>query len=85
MLTAKARQPVPRVHVDFTLKSGPARLQAVLPEDAAALSKTPFAVIQVSPGPPVARQLKSINCSDLSHPEASRVGLHFIYLRAVCP
>ncbi|KAK9811501.1 hypothetical protein WJX72_004881 [[Myrmecia] bisecta] len=40
-------QPVPQVHVDYTTKSGPERLRAVLPEDAERLSKTPFAVIQV--------------------------------------
>ena len=40
-------QPVSRVHVDYTVKSGPERLQAVLPDEAEELMKTPFAVIQV--------------------------------------
>ena len=40
-------QPVSRVHVDYTVKSGPERLQAVLPDEADKLMKTPFAVIQV--------------------------------------
>ena len=40
--------PVSRVHVDYTTKSGPIRLQAALPEEAEQLMKTPFAVIQVS-------------------------------------
>ena len=39
-------QPVSRVHVDYTVKSGPERLQAVLPNEAERLMKTPFAVIQ---------------------------------------
>ena len=47
-------QPVSRVHVDYTVKSGPERLQAVLPGEADKLMKTPFAVIQVS-----AQQLRS--------------------------
>ena len=37
-----------RVHVDYTVKSGPSRLHAVLPEEAERLSRIPFAVIQVS-------------------------------------
>ena len=41
-------QPVSRVHVDYTVKSGPERLQAVLPDEAERLMKTPFAVIQVT-------------------------------------
>ena len=41
-------QPVSRVHVDYTVKSGPARLHAALPDEAQELSRTPFAVIQVS-------------------------------------
>lgn len=41
-------EPVSRVHVDYTVKSGPERLQAVLPDEAERLMKTPFAVIQVS-------------------------------------
>ena len=40
--------PVSRVHVDYTVRSGPARLHAVLPDEAEKLSKTPFAIIQVS-------------------------------------
>ena len=40
-------QPVSRVHVDYTVKSGPERLQAVLPDEAERLMKTPFAVLQV--------------------------------------
>lgn len=37
-----------RVHVDYTVKSGPERLQALLPaEEVAKLQKTPFAIIQV--------------------------------------
>ncbi len=36
------------MHVDYTVKSGPERLQAVLPDEAERLMKTPFAVIQVS-------------------------------------
>ena len=43
-------QPVSRVHVDYTVKSGPERLQAVLPNEAEQLMKTPFAVIQVGCG-----------------------------------
>ncbi|KAK9807623.1 hypothetical protein WJX72_004557 [[Myrmecia] bisecta] len=39
--------PVARVHVDYTVKSGPERLQALLPDEADQLTKTPFAVIQV--------------------------------------
>ena len=41
-------QPVSRVHVDYTVNSGPARLHAALPHEADSLSQTPFAVIQVS-------------------------------------
>lgn len=33
--------------MDYTLRSGPGRLHEVLPEEAAELEKTPFAVIQV--------------------------------------
>ena len=40
------RQPVSRVHVDFTVQSGPVRLKSVLPEEAERLLKTPFAVVQ---------------------------------------
>ena len=46
-------QPVSRVHVDYTVKSGPERLQAVLPGEAEQLMKTPFAVIQVQCGRPI--------------------------------
>ena len=45
-LKSSKRGPVPRVHVDYTLQSGPERLTAVLPDEADRLSKTPFAVIQ---------------------------------------
>ena len=46
----KGGQPVPRAHVDYTVKSGPERLHALLPaEEASKLQKTPFAVIQVCP------------------------------------
>ena len=41
---------VSRVHVDYTTKSGPIRLQAALPDEAERLMKTPFAVIQVKSG-----------------------------------
>jgi hypothetical protein len=41
------RQPVPRVHVDYTVKSGPQRLRDVLPEEAPELLKKRFAVINV--------------------------------------
>jgi hypothetical protein len=41
------RQPVPRVHVDYTVKSGPQRLREVLPEEAPELLKKRFAVINV--------------------------------------
>ena len=45
----KEGQPVARVHVDYTVKSGPERLQALLSaEEVAELQKTPFAIIQVS-------------------------------------
>jgi len=41
-------QPVSRVHVDYNVKSDPARLRALLPDEAERLSRTPFAVIQAS-------------------------------------
>jgi len=41
------RQPVPRVHVDYTVKSGPQRLRDVLPDEASELLKKRFAVINV--------------------------------------
>ncbi len=44
------------MHVDYTVKSGPERLQAVLPDEAERLMKTPFAVIQVS-----------LSCNKLRH------------------
>ena len=41
-------QPVPKVHVDYTTKSGFERLDALVPkEEAERLKKTPFAAIQV--------------------------------------
>ena len=53
----KEGQPVARVHVDYTVKSGPERLQALLPvEEVAQLQKTPFAIIQVSLVPIVRNQ-----------------------------
>ena len=52
-------QPVSRVHVDYTVKSGPERLQAVLPDEAHKLMKTPFAVIQVSRATLAGCQLQS--------------------------
>ena len=41
------RQPVPRVHVDYTVKSGPQRVRDLLPDEAPALLKRRFAVINV--------------------------------------
>lgn len=43
-----SRTPVSRVHVDYNATSGVQRLHAVMPNEAEELSKTPFAVIQVS-------------------------------------
>ena len=40
-------QPVSRVHVDYTTRSGVERLHTLLPDEAEKLQKTPFAVIQV--------------------------------------
>ncbi|KAK9813676.1 hypothetical protein WJX73_002659 [Symbiochloris irregularis] len=40
-------QPVPRLHVDYTLRTGHTRLKELLPDEADQLTKTPFAVIQV--------------------------------------
>ncbi|KAK9801865.1 hypothetical protein WJX73_003589 [Symbiochloris irregularis] len=46
--SGQSRTPVSKVHVDYNTVSGPDRLRAVMPPDeAAALSKRPFAVIQV--------------------------------------
>lgn len=43
----KIRGPVPFIHVDYTLASGPERVETLLPQDEAdRLRKTPFAVIQ---------------------------------------
>ncbi len=39
--------PVMGAHVDYTPKSGPSRLQDLLPEEAESLQQTPYAVIQV--------------------------------------
>lgn len=36
-----------RVHVDYTVRSGPGRLHQLLPDEADTLKRTPFAVIQV--------------------------------------
>ncbi len=36
------------VHVDYTAKGGPLRLESLLPEEADRLKQTPFAVIQVT-------------------------------------
>lgn len=41
------RQPVPRVHVDYTVKSAPQRVRDVLPDEAEALLRNRFAVINV--------------------------------------
>ena len=50
------------VHVDYTTKGGPNRLQHVLPEEAEKLSRTPYAIVQVcnlslraltTPSPPI--------------------------------
>lgn len=41
------RQPVPRVHVDYTVKSGPQRVRDLLPDEAPELLKRRFAVINV--------------------------------------
>ena len=43
-----ARAPVPRVHCDYTTRSGIERL-AGLPDEADRLTKTPFAVLQARP------------------------------------
>lgn len=39
--------PLPRVHADFTFKSGVERLHTLLPDKAAELQRTPFAIMQV--------------------------------------
>ena len=41
-------KPVQRTHVDYSLNSGPGRLEELLPEEAENLQKTPYAVIQVT-------------------------------------
>jgi hypothetical protein len=41
------RQPVPRVHVDYTVKSGPQRVRDLLGDEAEALLRKRFAVINV--------------------------------------
>lgn len=56
---AERNKPVPRVHVDYTLKSGVERLQALLPDEAEKLQRTPFAVIQVSSAAPWPEQDQS--------------------------
>lgn len=43
-------QPVARVHVDYTTRSGVERLHMLLPDEAEKLQQTPFAVIQVCQG-----------------------------------
>lgn len=45
--TGIARQPVPRVHNDYTEKSGPQRVRDLLGEEASALLRRRFAVINV--------------------------------------
>jgi hypothetical protein len=45
--TGTPRQPVARVHNDYTLKSGPQRVRDLLGEDASALLRTRFSVINV--------------------------------------
>lgn len=45
--TGLPRQPVPRVHVDYTVKSGPQRVRDLLPEEAPELLKKRFAVVNV--------------------------------------
>ena len=45
--TGIPRQPVPRVHNDYTEKSGPQRVRDLLGEDASALLRRRFAVINV--------------------------------------
>jgi hypothetical protein len=43
----KVREPVPRVHNDYTEWSGPQRLRDMLPEEADALLRRRFAIVQV--------------------------------------
>jgi hypothetical protein len=45
--TGIPRQPVPRVHNDYTVKSGPQRVRDLLGEDASALLRRRFSVINV--------------------------------------
>lgn len=45
--TGVPRQPVPRVHVDYTVKSGPQRVRDLLGDEAEALLKKRFAVINL--------------------------------------
>jgi hypothetical protein len=42
-----ARVPVPRVHIDYTLKSGPQRVRDLLPDEASSLLRRRFSVINV--------------------------------------
>ncbi|KAK9786389.1 hypothetical protein WJX73_008740 [Symbiochloris irregularis] len=46
-MAQKIRQPNPRVHTDFTEKSGPMRLHQILPDEADKLSKARYAIIQL--------------------------------------
>ena len=45
--TGLPRQPVPRVHVDYTVKSGPQRVRDLLPDEADELLRHRFSVINV--------------------------------------
>lgn len=42
-----ARIPVPRVHIDYTLKSGPQRVRDLLPDEAPTLLRRRFSVINI--------------------------------------
>ncbi|KAL3161264.1 hypothetical protein ABBQ38_009625 [Trebouxia sp. C0009 RCD-2024] len=73
-------KPVSRVHVDYTVKSGPERLQAVLPDEAERLMKTPFAVIQVwrpLRGPVDESPLGMIDASSVAKEDLLPYTLHF--------
>lgn len=41
------REPVPRVHIDYTVKSGPQRVRDLLPDEAEALLRRRFSIVNV--------------------------------------
>ncbi|KAK9806032.1 hypothetical protein WJX73_007367 [Symbiochloris irregularis] len=77
---AARNQPVSRVHVDYTLKSGVERLHMLLPDEADKLQRTPFAVIQVwrpLKGPVDDSPLGMLDVESLAESDYMSYTLHF--------